>query len=67
MYRQIAGAVARRIINYSNLGNEVVQGKDAGFIKFGSRVDIFLPLSAKIKVNIGDVVKGAKSIISDKI
>ena len=67
MYRQIAGAVARRIINYSNLGNQVVQGKDAGFIKFGSRVDIFLPLSAKIKVNIGDVVKGAKSIISDKI
>ena len=67
MYRQIAGAVARRIINYSNLGNQVVQGKDAGFIKFGSRVDIFLPLGAKIKVNIGDVVKGAKSIISDKI
>ena len=67
MYRQIAGAVARRIINYSNLGNEVVQGKDAGFIKFGSRVDIFLPLSAKIMVNRGDVVKGAKSIISDKI
>ena len=67
MYRQIAGAVARRIINYSKLGNEVVQGKDAGFIKFGSRVDIFLPSSAKIKVNIGDVVEGAKSIISDKI
>ncbi len=67
MYRQIAGAVARRIINYSSLGNEVIQGKDAGFIKFGSRVDIFLPLSVKIKVNIGDVVKGANSIISDKI
>ena len=67
MYRQIAGAVARRIINYSSLGNEVIQGKDAGFIKFGSRVDIFLPLSVKIKVNIGDVVEGAKSIISDEI
>ena len=67
MYRQIAGAVARRIVNYSNFGDEVVQGKDAGFIKFGSRVDIFLPLSAKIKVDIGQIVKGAKSIISDNI
>ena len=67
MYRQIAGAVARRIVNYSNFGDEVVQGKDAGFIKFGSRVDIFLPLSAKIKVDVGQVVKGAKSIISDNI
>ena len=67
MYRQIAGAVARRIVNYSNFGDEVIQGEDAGFIKFGSRVDIFLPLSAKIKVDIGQVVKGAKSIISDNI
>lgn len=67
MYRQIAGAVARRIVNYSNFGDEVVQGEDAGFIKFGSRVDIFLPLSAKIKVDIGQIVKGAKSIISDNI
>lgn len=67
MYRQIAGAVARRIVNYSSFGDEVVQGEDAGFIKFGSRVDIFLPLSAKIKVDIGQIVKGAKSIISDNI
>ena len=67
MYRQIAGAVARRIVNYSNFGDEVVQGEDAGFIKFGSRVDIFLPLNAKIKVDTGQIVKGAKSIISDNI
>ena len=61
LYRQIAGAVARRIVNYAVKGSQVVQGEDAGFIKFGSRVDIFLPLSVKIKVNIGDVVEGAKS------
>lgn len=52
LYRQIAGAVARRIVNYAKVGDEVVQGTDAGFIKFGSRVDLFLPLDSKIKVEL---------------
>ena len=66
LYRQIAGALARRIVNYANYGNEVVQGKDAGFIKFGSRVDIFLPVDSKILVNVGDKVKGGIDLIAKK-
>ncbi|MDA9318192.1 ATP-dependent zinc metalloprotease FtsH, partial [Flavobacteriaceae bacterium] len=58
LYRQIAGAVARRIVNYAKVGDKVVQGNDAGFIKFGSRVDLFLPLDAKIKVELNQIVKG---------
>ena len=65
MYRQIAGAVARRIINYSKTGDLVTQGKDAGFIKFGSRVDLFLPLNSKINVNLNQTVKGAETVISE--
>ena len=65
MYRQIAGAVARRIINYSKTGDLVTQGKDAGFIKFGSRVDLFPPLNSKINVNLNQTVKGAETIISE--
>lgn len=64
LYRQIAGAVARRIVNYAKEGETAVQGSDSGFIKFGSRVDVFLPLDAKISVEINDKVKGGKSIIS---
>ena len=48
LYRQIAGALARRIVNYAEEGEEVIQGSDAGFIKFGSRVDLYLPLGTKI-------------------
>ena len=66
LYRQIAGAVARRIVNYAKVGDEVVQGTDAGFIKFGSRVDLFLPLDSKIKVEIDQIVKGAEDIIAEK-
>jgi phosphatidylserine decarboxylase len=58
LYRQIAGAVARRIVNYAEKGSEVVQGEDAGFIKFGSRVDLFLPLKTQIDVKVDDLVKG---------
>lgn len=58
LVRQIAGAVARRIISYAEKGVKAKQGEDFGFIRFGSRVDIFLPLDAKINVNIDDVVKG---------
>ncbi len=53
LYRQIAGAVARRIVNYAKTNNTVIQGEDSGFIKFGSRVDIFLPISSNISVSKG--------------
>ena len=66
LYRQIAGAVARRIVNYAKVGDEVVQGTDAGFIKFGSRVDLFLQLDSKIKVELDQIVKGAEDIIAEK-
>ena len=64
LYRQIAGALARRIVNYAEPQMQVIQGGDAGFIKFGSRVDIFLPLNAIIKVNLNDIVKGGEQIIA---
>ena len=64
LYRQIAGALARRIVNYAKKDMQVVQGTDAGFIKFGSRVDLFLPLNSKINVELNDVVKGAENIIA---
>ncbi len=58
LMRQIAGAVARRIAFYPKIGDLVEQGTSVGFIRFGSRVDVFLPLDAEIKVNIGDKTKG---------
>ena len=64
LYRQIAGAVARRIVNYAVKGSQVVQGEDAGFIKFGSRVDLFLPLKTQIDVKVDDVVKGGIQTIA---
>lgn len=64
LYRQIAGAMARRIVNYAEPQMQVIQGSDAGFIKFGSRVDVFLPLNAVIKVNLNDKVKGGEQIIA---
>tara|TARA_B100000470_G_scaffold38061_1_gene27150 strand:- start:180 stop:830 length:651 start_codon:yes stop_codon:yes gene_type:complete len=66
LYRQIAGAIARRIVNYAKIGETVIQGNDAGFIKFGSRVDLFLPLNSKIKVKIDQVVKGGVDEIAEK-
>ena len=66
LYRQIAGAVARRIVNYAKVGDKVLQGDDAGFIKFGSRVDLFLPLDSKIKVELNQIVKGGKDTIAEK-
>ena len=66
LYRQIAGAVARRIVNYSKIGDNVIQGDDAGFIKFGSRVDLFLPLDSKIKVELNQIVKGGEDTIAEK-
>ena len=67
LYRQIAGAFARRIINYAKIGQNVIQGDDAGFIKFGSRVDLFLPLKTNIKVNLNDHVKGGIDSIAEVI
>lgn len=66
LYRQIAGALAKRIVNYANVGDEVVQGTDAGFIKFGSRVDVYLPLGTKINVKLGETVKGGVDVIAEK-
>ena len=64
MYRQIAGAVARRIVNYAKVNSNVEQGDDSGFIKFGSRVDLFLSKDLNLKIKVGDKVKGGLSIIA---
>ena len=66
LYRQIAGALARRIVNYAKEGMQVIQGTDAGFIKFGSRVDIFLPLGTPINVVLNQKAIGGKTIIATK-
>lgn len=65
LVRQIAGFVARKISCYCREGDEVTQGEELGFIKFGSRVDIFLPLNASIKVAPGDKVRGKISILAE--
>lgn len=64
LHRQIAGALARRIVNYAEKGQQVTQGSDSGFIKFGSRVDVFLPVGTKLDVKLNDVVKGGSSILA---
>lgn len=66
LYRQIAGALAKRIVNYAKEGQQVNQGSESGFIKFGSRVDLFLPLDTKINVTLNQKVRGAESIIAQK-
>jgi len=65
LIRQIAGALARRIVNNLKEGQTVTQSQEMGFIKFGSRVDIFLPLSAKIKVEMDQMVKSPLDIIAE--
>ena len=65
IYRQIAGALAKRIVNYAKEGGVAKQGADAGFIKFGSRVDIYLPLKAEVKVTLGQKVKGGVDVIAE--
>lgn len=64
LYRQIAGALAKRIVNYAKEGDSAVQGEDAGFIKFGSRVDLFLPLNTKINVKLNQKVRGGEQVIA---
>ncbi len=66
MYRQIAGALARRIVNYAKEGTRVVQGEDAGFIKFGSRVDLYLPLGTTVDVKLNQKAKGGITVIAKK-
>ncbi len=65
LFRQIAGALARRIKWYVKEGQTLDQGDEFGFIKFGSRVDIFLPLNAKVLVQAGEVTKGGKTVIAE--
>ena len=67
LYRQIAGALARRIVNYAEEGMQVIQGEDAGFIKFGSRVDLFLPLGTPINVTLNQKAIGGKTVIATKL
>lgn len=64
LVRQIAGALARRIVNYCEEGKEIEQGNQLGFIKFGSRIDLFLPLDTKIEVDLKQKVKGGKTVIA---
>ena len=66
LYRQIAGALARRIVNYAKVGDLAEQGKDSGFIKFGSRVDLFLPIGTKLNVKLNQKVKGGITVIATK-
>jgi phosphatidylserine decarboxylase len=66
LYRQIAGALAKRIVNYAEEDTAVIQGTDAGFIKFGSRVDLYLPLGTELTVKLGDVVKGGTQVVAKK-
>lgn len=65
LFRQIAGALARRIVWYVKEGDEVKQSEQFGFIKFGSRVDVFLPLGTKINVKIGDTVQGGITVLGE--
>lgn len=65
LYRQIAGAVAKRIVNYATKDEKAIQGHDAGFIKFGSRVDLFLPLGTPLNIELNEKVKGGVTIISE--
>lgn len=64
LLRQIAGAVARRIVTYAKVGDDAKQGGEFGFIKFGSRVDIFMPTDVNVQVKLGQVVKGGMTVIA---
>jgi len=64
LYRQVAGALAKRIVNYAETSKQVTQGSDDGFIKFGSRVDLYLPLNTTLNVKLNDKVKGGEQVIA---
>jgi phosphatidylserine decarboxylase len=65
LFRQIAGILARRIKSYLREGDQVQQGSECGFIKFGSRVDVFLPLNVQLKVSVGEKVRGGISVLAE--
>lgn len=65
LYKQIAGALAKRIINYTRVGQQVNQGDEYGFIKFGSRVDVLLPMNAQVTVQLNQVVKGGVTVLAN--
>lgn len=65
LFKQLAGTFARRIVCYANPGNTVVKGSQCGIIKFGSRIDMYLPLDCEIKVKLGDTVKACESVIAE--
>ncbi len=65
LFRQVAGALARRIVMYSKAGDQATQCGEMGFIKFGSRVDLYLPLDVKLNVKIGDVCKGSQTVVAE--
>ncbi len=64
LYRQIAGALAKRIVNYAKEEETVIQGTDSGFIKFGSRVDLYLPIGTPLEVTLNQKVKGGENVIA---
>ena len=64
-FKQLAGTFARRIVCYANPGNQELKGEQCGIIKFGSRIDMYLPLDADIKVQIGDFVRASESVIAE--
>jgi len=65
LVKQIAGAVARRIVNYLKVGQLVEQGEEMGFIKFGSRVDVMLPVGSKVEVKLNQLVKGGITVLAE--
>jgi len=67
LVRQIAGVMARRVVNYWHTGDTLEQGSEFGFIKFGSRIELFLPTNSKVLVNIGDRVIGRQTMIAELI
>lgn len=65
LVKQIAGALAKRIVNYLNVGQKVAQNEELGFIKFGSRVDLLLPVGTKVNVNLNETVKGGVTVLAE--
>ena len=65
LFRQIAGALAKRIVWYVKEGQPVLQGSEMGFIKFGSRIDIYLPIGTKVNVQLEEKVKGGKTVLAE--
>jgi len=65
LVKQIAGALAKRIINYLSVGQQVKQSEEMGFIKFGSRVDVLLPTGATLKVNLNQAVQGGVTVLAE--